>query len=58
MNRHLFRAAMLKPKIPQEMIPGFIAVSGFHTVAPFSANMQKRSNPLRSFQRHPFAIGF
>jgi hypothetical protein len=40
MNRHPFRAAMLKPQVPQDMIPGFLAISGFHTVAPFRGGMQ------------------
>jgi hypothetical protein len=58
MNRHPFRAAILKPQISQNMIPGFIVVSGFHTIDSSPADMQKRSNPPKSFQQHPFAIGF
>jgi len=41
MNRLPFRAAMLKPKVSQDMIPGFIAVPGFHPIDPFRAGMRR-----------------
>jgi hypothetical protein len=47
MNRHPFRAAVFEPKIPQDMIPGFLANSGFHAAAPFPADMQRRPLPAQ-----------